>query len=74
MTNQIEAKSPLKSKTVWVSILGLVAASLALTAGESWIQEYPKAVAILLMGREIVNLILRSVTTTPLKPIGKGGV
>jgi len=71
MNDLATARKPfLLSKTIWISILGLAASIFALVAGEEWIQAYPAIVALLLMGREVLNVILRFVTTGPITGLG----
>ena len=60
-------KSPLKSKTVWIGILTLVASTLGFLQGQELIATYPQVVAV--MGAVIggIGIVLRFVTTEPIK-------
>lgn len=60
-------KSPLKSKTVWVNLLTLLALSLTAVADHTIIVENPVLVGGIAVATSLVNLALRMVTKTPLK-------
>ena len=63
----MEAKSPLKSKTVWVNVLTLLALSLTAVADHTIITENPVLVGGVAVATSLVNLALRMVTKSPLK-------
>lgn len=62
-----EGKSILKSKTVWVNMLLLAAGVVGFVAGHDVIAEYPQVVAILAAVQGGLNIVLRLVTTQPIK-------
>ena len=60
-------KSVLKSKTVWVNMLVLAAGVAGFVAGHEVIADYPQVIAILGAVQGAVNIVLRLVTTQPIK-------
>jgi len=60
-------KSALKSKTLWVNMLVLAAGVAGFVAGHEVIAEYPQVIAILGAVQGAVNIVLRLVTTQPIK-------
>jgi hypothetical protein len=61
------AKSPLKSKTIWVNLLTLLSLSLAAVADHTIITENPVLVGGVAVATALINLGLRMVTKSPLK-------
>lgn len=61
------AKSVWKSKTFWTNMLVLGAGVAGYVAGHDVIQEYPQIVAGLGAAVGLLNIILRLVTTQPVK-------
>lgn len=63
----MESKSVLKSKTVWLNLLILAAGVVGFVSGHEVIAEYPQVVAILAAVQGGLNIVLRLVTTQPVK-------
>lgn len=63
----MEPKSVLASRTVWLNLLILAAGVVGFVAGHEVIAEYPQVVAILAAVQGGLNIILRLVTTQPIK-------
>ena len=63
----MEPKSVLTSRTVWLNLLILAAGVVGFVAGHEVIAEYPQVVAILAAVEGGLNIILRLVTTQPIK-------
>ena len=61
------SKSPFASKTLWVNGLTLAAVVLTALVDHQLITENPAVVAALTMGLSAVNMILRFVTSQPVK-------
>jgi hypothetical protein len=59
-------KSPLQSKTIWVNILTIIAATTAFVAGNDVMAQYPQVVAALVAAQGLLNVVLRFVTYKPL--------
>lgn len=59
-------KGALRSKTIWVNVLTMVAAIVTLLIGDEWVKENPRVVAILGIVLGIVNVLLRFGTTESL--------
>jgi hypothetical protein len=64
---QMTPKSPLKSKTIWVNSLMLLAALLATTINHDVIASYPEAIPVLGAIAAAVNIVLRFVSSEPIK-------
>ena len=60
-------KSPLKSRTIWVNGLMLLAALLATTVNHDVLTQYPEAVPVLGAVAAAVNIVLRFISTDPIK-------
>lgn len=60
-------KSPLASKTVWINFLTVLVGALTVLTGSEWIQDHPALAAVLLLILGLVNVVLRFISTTPLK-------
>lgn len=60
-------KSPVSSKTVWFNILSLVAGVCAYVAGAEQLAEYPAVAPIFVAVAGAVNIVLRFMTTEPIK-------
>ena len=60
-------KSPLKSKTMWVNSLALLAGMATYLTGADVIKEYPTTVAVLVLLQAAANLGLRYVTKEPIR-------
>lgn len=60
-------KSVLASKTVWLNLLILAAGVVGFVAGHEVIMDYPQAVAILAAVQGALNIVLRLVTSQPIK-------
>lgn len=60
-------KSIFKSKTVWVNALMLAAGIAGFIAGHDVIADYPQVIAIAGAVQGAVNIVLRLVTTQPIK-------
>lgn len=60
-------KSAKSSRTIAVNILTLVVAAAAAVAGTDVIKEYPQYAAILTAAIAGVNIVLRFLTTQPIK-------
>lgn len=56
----------LRSKTIWVNLLSLIAAIVTLLIGEEWVRENPRLVSILGTVLTVTNIVLRFVTTESL--------
>ncbi|TXH41138.1 MAG: hypothetical protein E6Q97_38255 [Desulfurellales bacterium] len=63
----MESKSALSSKTVWVGILTTAAATLGFLQGQEFIVQYPKAVAGIGAAVGLLTIVLRFMTTVPIK-------
>lgn len=63
----MEPKSVLASRTVWLNLLILAAGVVGFVAGHEVIAEYPQVVAILAAVQGGLNIVLRLVTTQPIK-------
>lgn len=63
----MQSKSIWKSRTFWTNILVLAAGTAGYVAGHDVIQEYPQVVAGLGAAVGLLNIILRLVTTQPVK-------
>lgn len=63
----MEPKSVLTSRTVWLNLLILAAGVVGFVAGHEVIAEYPQVVAILAAVQGGLNIVLRLVTTQPIK-------
>lgn len=59
-------KNPLKSKTLWVNMLVLVAGVLGYMQGHDVIAEYPQIVAVMAAAVGALNIALRFVTSKPI--------
>jgi hypothetical protein len=60
-------KSALKSKTLWVNLLVLAAGIAGYVAGHDVVADNPQIVAIAGAVVGAINIVLRFVTTEPLK-------
>ena len=60
-------KSPLKSKTIWVNLLVLAAGVATYIAGAEPMADYPTVVPVFVAIAGAVNLVLRFMTTEPIK-------
>jgi len=60
-------KSPLKSKTVWVNLLVLTVGVLGYLSGNDVITQYPQVVSVLGAVVGGLNIVLRFVTSKPIK-------
>ena len=60
-------KSALKSRTLWANMLVLAAGVVGYVAGHEVIADYPQVVAILGAVVGGLNIVLRFVTTEPIK-------
>jgi len=67
MADTTEAKSLWTSKTFWVNLLVLVAGVTGYVGGHELIQEYPSVVAITGAVVGGINIVLRLITTQPVK-------
>lgn len=63
----MQAKSVWKSKTFWVNMLVLAAGVVGYVGGHDVIQDYPTVVAISGAVVGAINIVLRLVTTQPVK-------
>jgi len=61
------SKSPFSSKTLWVNGLTLAAVVLTALVDHQLIVENPAVLAALTMGLSAVNMVLRFVTSQPVK-------
>jgi len=60
-------KSFVQSRTIWVNMLVLAAGIAGFVAGHDVITEYPQVIAILGAVQGAINIVLRLVTTQPIK-------
>ena len=60
-------KNPLKSRTIWVNLLTLAAGVAAYLAGAEAMQDYQSVIPILVAVQGGVNIVLRFLTTEPIK-------
>lgn len=60
-------KSPLKSKTVLFNLLTLAAGICAYVAGAPVMQDYTAVIPIFVAVQGAINIVLRFVTTEPIK-------
>ena len=63
----MDEKKPIQSKTVWVNVLTVGAATLAFVAGQDLIQDYPAVVAAIGVVLGLMNVALRFVTKSTIK-------
>lgn len=61
----MNSKSIIASKTIWVNTLILIGTGAGWMAGS--LSSYPEVVAGLVIAQALVNIILRFVTTEPVK-------
>ena len=57
-------KSWYASKTMWINIVTFLVALMTMLSGQEYLSQYS---AEILMGVAFLNMILRSITTAPLK-------
>jgi len=60
-------KSPLKSKTVWLNLVVLAVALVGAAQGVDWVAANPQVVTILAAVSGGLNLVLRFLTSEPIK-------
>lgn len=60
------AKSPLKSKTIWINIVGLAAGIVAYAAGSEYMADYTTLLPILVAVQGGLNIVLRFLTSKPI--------
>lgn len=60
-------KSLYSSKTIWANLLTLVAGVVGYVVGQEFIQDNASLMAILIAIQGAVNIVLRFVTTVPIK-------
>lgn len=60
-------KSPLKSKTIWVNVLTIVAGIATYLGGSEIIAQYPVAVSLIAVVIGGLNVALRFLTSKPIK-------
>ena len=60
-------KPALRSKIVWLDILGVTLVVVGSLAGEEWIKDYPKTTATLGVVYGILVLLARMYTDKPIK-------
>jgi hypothetical protein len=60
-------KSLFASKTFWANALVLVAGVVGYVAGQEFIQDNASVMAVLVAVQGALNIVLRFVTTTPIK-------
>jgi len=60
-------KSALKSKTLWVGIMTLVASTLGFLQGQDLIAQYPQVVAVMGASIGAIGIVLRFFTSEPIK-------
>lgn len=66
VSDPVEPKSPLTSKTNMLGMLQVASSVLALLAGSEVIQQYPKAVAAIIGVSGVVTIVLRFMTSVPI--------
>lgn len=60
-------KSLYQSKTIWFNILSIVAVALSAVGGTELIAQHPVASGAVAVGISVVNVLLRLVTSKPIK-------
>jgi hypothetical protein len=60
-------KNPVKSKTLWVNVIMIVAGALGGIAGTDVIQQNPQIAGYFVSIMGVVNVILRLMTKEPIK-------
>jgi hypothetical protein len=60
-------KSLFASKTFWANAITLVAGVVGYVAGQAWIQDNASVLAVLVAVQGAMNIVLRFVTTQPIK-------
>lgn len=60
-------KSLFASKTVWVNVIVLAAGIVSAIAGSELIAEYPQLVAGFVAAQSALNVVLRLITTKPIR-------
>ena len=60
-------KSFIKSRTFWVNLVTLLVGIAACVAGSEIIVEYPQIIAVLAAVQGALNIVLRFITTQPIK-------
>lgn len=61
------AKSIYESKTLWFNILSILAVALTAVSNSEVIAEYPVVSGAVAVGISVVNVMLRLVTSKPIK-------
>lgn len=60
------SKAPLKSKTIWVNLIGLAAGIAAYAAGSEYLADYQNVLPILVAIQGGLNIVLRFLTSEPI--------
>ena len=66
MADPVDPKNPLTSKLNILGMLQVASSVLALLVGSEVIQQYPKAVAVLVGVSGVVTIVLRFMTSVPI--------
>ena len=61
------AKSWWRSKSIWIAAMQIVAGVLGAILGQEWITNNPQAVAVIVTIVGVLNAVIRSITTKPIK-------
>lgn len=56
-----------QSKTLWIAVLQIVAGVLGAILGQEWIAGHPQATSVIVVIVGVLNAVLRSITSKPLK-------
>jgi len=60
-------KSLYQSKTIWFNVLSIAAVALSAIGGSELIAQHPVAAGAVAVGISVVNVLLRLVTSKPIK-------
>lgn len=67
VTDIVMSKPWWLSKTIWANVISAAVAVLGALAGHEWIATHPEWVAGLVLASSVLNVVLRFLTTEPVK-------